>query len=439
MYPELTQLIGEFRDRMLIPFSPAHIYDKESSLSERPDLFWPEMDYLSEFTQNKLLRWDDKKKRMSAEIATARQVAISLVESRELIKEFSDFNKIVSYMRESYDDLDISDEEGLIDRLEMMLNMKFEIEEGKQESVKDHLQKSFEKSQEIQNNPEMYRELRKQMHKQFRLESNASNWDGDVISKINAVIKEETEHEDFISFVADMLKEEERQDRSLFYTQCYVHLGNIGFWPDEIKKNKGMKNHMYDALHSFYGGHCDYFVVKDKRMEKKTKALFQAFGVYTKVVRYDELELELRTVFSDSTSLADIGRLIEEEGDALRVEGDLVVGNYELDTSFLDYFTHVKVEIGHPQKITGITYTRAGYNYSNFLYYHEFDSILKRIGVYLGEADLDNLLENFKTGVKEKGEHFEDFGFADHAFIRLYANHEEFVFCMMLYSSEMCA
>lgn len=436
-FPELAKVLTKHKDRLLIPFSPAHVFDKLSTVSVRPELFWPEMDYITEFTQSKLLRFDRKTKSMYAEIATGREVAEAIIDADNLKRKYENFGNIVQELHAFDDEYPIEGHKEQLEKLRSMLDQKFPISGQEDIPLKDHIQTKMDSHYEIQHNPIRYRELRHQMYKELRLE-NASNWKGDIMSQVDAQIQTKTEHSDFVSYVRGMIDEKEQDDRCLIYTQCYIQLGNLGYYPDKITERKGIKNHMYDALHSYYAGHCDYFVLMDERLEKKSRALYQALKIDTKIIRYDQLLEELELTLSAPDKLANLELLYERDGvQAFKESGDLLTATFKLDANFLDYFTHVTVEYGHPRGMMAMVYTKEYYNYSTFLFFHEFDTIITRVAEFLAVHDTLTLLQKFKKGVRESGIYTEDIAFAGTAFVRLWANRERIDMCIMIFSKEM--
>ncbi len=56
-----------------------------------------------------------------------------------------------------------------------------------------------------------------------------------------------------------------------------------GYQPDER-----FSNLIDDALHTFYGAHCDYFVTMDKRCLAKAKKIYGDLKIASKAVSLSE-------------------------------------------------------------------------------------------------------------------------------------------------------
>lgn len=73
----------------------------------------------------------------------------------------------------------------------------------------------------------------------------------------------------------------------MVYYMSYVFLDFFGFNKESRKKVK-FYNLQADAVHSFYGSYCDCLVSDDEGVRDKTKVLYKAYGINTKVYSVDE-------------------------------------------------------------------------------------------------------------------------------------------------------
>ena len=77
----LKKIINKHRDKLLIPYSHAHINDKQQSKDTHADLFWLDIDFFSEFSQEKILLYNKEKGEARSGVGNAREVYKNL-ESR---------------------------------------------------------------------------------------------------------------------------------------------------------------------------------------------------------------------------------------------------------------------------------------------------------------------------------------------------------------------
>ena len=100
-FPELANFISENRNKLLIPYSQAHISDKLPSKEVNESLFWSDLDYITEFAQSKLVLYDSKKRYSVPYVVNAREVLKEIIEDSELIEEFSSIDNIISFMEKA--------------------------------------------------------------------------------------------------------------------------------------------------------------------------------------------------------------------------------------------------------------------------------------------------------------------------------------------------
>ena len=69
----------------------------------------------------------------------------------------------------------------------------------------------------------------------------------------------------------------------------FLKLDFVGYGDQPLNEKNQFDNLFNDALHCFYGAHCDIYVTKDKKSIKKTKAVYQDEQISTRLVKSTEL------------------------------------------------------------------------------------------------------------------------------------------------------
>lgn len=279
---------------------------------------------------------------------------------------------------------------------ELMEQTSFDIENNDELSVKEILQKSADFVHSLLNNPSAYKENRIKVQEDFQLTSNSGNWDTGVIDKIDEHLKSIGKSDGFLKLVENSFDDKSKMNRFSFFTLAYQYLNLVGYKADEIK-NSGIKNHLQDATHAFYAGHCDFFISMDKKLTAKSKAIYEKFNIQTKIIHPSDLLNELETnllkngieeVLTSAFKNMPIDSLIEDG-----IQKSL----YRLDNYFLDYFTHTQTERNT------IIFSKLQTNYSNFLFYEEHDTLIRNFNDYFGvELDSNSIIEKFKSNIKEE-------------------------------------
>ena len=67
-----------------------------------------------------------------------------------------------------------------------------------------------------------------------------------------------------------------------------MQLDFVGYGSDKLTEKNQYDNLFNDALHCFYGAHCDFFITADKKTYKKTKAVYQSENISTQVMKPKE-------------------------------------------------------------------------------------------------------------------------------------------------------
>lgn len=100
-----------------------------------------------------------------------------------------------------------------------------------------------------------------------KLEANSGNWNyEEVIRNIDKFLYRLGTNMTYLEYVESTLKYKKGSYTYYeFYSNAYLLLDMIGYKSDKLPKNSdNMQNIQADGEHSFYGGHCDYFVAIDK-------------------------------------------------------------------------------------------------------------------------------------------------------------------------------
>lgn len=69
---------------------------------------------------------------------------------------------------------------------------------------------------------------------------------------------------------------------------AFSALNFLGFWPDNAKKTTPIAS-FNDSMHAGNAALCSYFVTEDKTLRIKTQAVYELFGVETRVVNVAEI------------------------------------------------------------------------------------------------------------------------------------------------------
>jgi len=443
--PDISNILAKNRNKLLIPFSQAHIYDKLTSRAH--DRFWPDIDFISSFTDKKLLNYNKKSKFTHCEIASVREVFEAIDEGIALREKLSDVDNMVKFLNDGITELieEFSESEATVDQEGVMVFKEFyDVMNNtldSKDNYKDLIQEAMNKACSIEKDPLEYKKQREEMLKSFKLPSHFMQLELDqVIEHIDNEIRIKTRHDNFLEYAREDLKETDKEDSFLNYIQCYFTLGNIGYYADKIvvDKEKVFQNHLNDSMHSFFGAHSDYFVVLDRRLKAKTKVLYKLFNIDTLVVSPNELIEELNIRLVNNTNVDDVLNVINKNQpvDTL-IEDGIYKFLYRLEHYFLDYFTHVQIEKPTLIEPIKIMFLKQYSNYSNVLFFEEFDSVIKNIQKYLNLTETDDVvLEEFKLGIKRNRKYSKEYFIGRLIHAQLIVDGKQFYFSMSIFTEE---
>lgn len=395
----LSEFIESNRGRIITPISPAHISDKLPSKTHPK--FKGDLDFLTKFSEKQVMQFDGQKKSTSPHLATAWDI-LEFVESSENLFSDEDLSDLFSIT--NYEDSGIEPTEELIEmdkKIETLLNTELYDFQGNEVTFQELMVGLMTKFRDYEQIPEKYKENRDEIWGQFKLPSHAGSWSENVIDKINVELKSAGK-EDFLTMSSPPDNNEKLQNAFSAFINAYLNFNTLGYKPDDISKNKGFRNHFNDASHAFYGGNCDYFVVKDKKMYPKAKALYDAFNVSTKVVTVEEFLLDCNNILiEDSSDIGELSKSINNDQpiDYLIEEG-YIKHLFRLEGRMFDYFTHVQTEkpIGNNEGVVTVMLMKQLNNYSDFMFYSEHDTVFRKVHeVFGGGIDVDQELEKFKA------------------------------------------
>lgn len=431
-FPELARFISDNRSKLLIPFSQAHVRDKLPSKDFNEDLFWKDIDYITQFAQSKLIIYDDKKGQSIPCIATARDVLEDILDTNKTLEEFSNIDNIISFIEETANDLDVPSIGKMFKGLFDLPALEDVHESMQGDTYREQLQKSADYMNSIRNDPEEYKRNTNLVKDEFGLPTHSGQWVKGVIDKVDTHINKQGKFDDFTSLVDNGFDDKKNLGSYNYYIQSYLMLNLIGFKSDEIsvKRNKGMPNHLQDATHSYYGGHCDYFIAMDKKLIAKTNALYEKFKVSTKVLQPSEIIEELANKLEEYDLAQTVEKTIEIPPVGTLEEDGIIKGVFRIEQFWLNYFTHLQREIDPKTGRNLLLFTKLNSTYSNFMFYEEHDKLISSVHDLFGiESEKNKVIEKFK--VPKTDDRFVEY-FLDSCYVKLTTSGSQFYLWIVL-------
>lgn len=147
-----------------------------------------------------------------------------------------------------------------------------------EQSMYGLMQDIFELQKSMFSDYTVYKEIRSEMHKHFVISRS-----GKAPSEVLKAMEKNLSRNGF-----EQVKElsEKTYSKNAFYDRfmtTYTQLDKFTVLKEKLSKSNTWKQMFNDAMHSFYGGHCNFFITNDSATFEKSKAIYEKFGISTKL------------------------------------------------------------------------------------------------------------------------------------------------------------
>lgn len=418
-FNELKEFIEKHKKYLQFPYSPAHFTDLMKSYHLSNDFFYEDLDTLEYLSEKHLLRWGGKG--VEPLFATPKEY-FETEKDKDDIFEQIDVEKLLQELDNSLGDLGIGNIGSTLKSLLQLQPVGVEITKENEKTLRSmfpnlelnssmwDLMKEIELfSKKILTDGEYYKNFRKSISDSgFKLDRNSGNWNyTEVVGNIDKFLESFGTKMTYLDYVESSLKyKKEPYNYHEFFTMAYLLLDMIGYKTDKLpKQSDNMQNIQADGEHSFYGGHCDYFVAIDKKLRIKSQVLYNEFNIPTIVLHPSELIGELEKVIDSSIKEDVLGEVLSfcipenlVESYPLSEENKIETYAYKLPKFYFNYFNYVIQSIIKDNNIIVFTFRKAFKNYSRFIYFTEperlIDSIVETFGGY-EKHDIEELKRKF--------------------------------------------
>ena len=412
-FQEINEFIDKYKQYMQFPYSPAHFTDLMKSYNPDNTFFNSDLETLENLSGKHHIRWE--KDRVKPLFGQPKEF-FEGVKDNEDISDLMDMEKIFMNLDESLNDIGLS-------KVGILMKSLFELQPSGieiTEENRDVLKKMFPNikpgssmwdlmkdigpfSSKLLKDREYYKDFRNLLAEQgFKLEANSANWSYDaVIKNIDEFLLKLGVKMSYLEYVETSLKYKKSPITQFeFYTTAYLMLDMIGYKTDKLPKaTDNLQNIQADGEHSFYGGHCDYFVSMDKKLGVKSKVLYNEFNIDTKIIEPKDFISELSKVIDPLTNNINF---IEEAIDFCKKEsiiesyvdenGDGVESiAYKLPRFYFNFFNYV-VYTNYPEQGGFVmTFRKVFKNFSRFVYFTESETLIDSVCNYFGYENKEEL------------------------------------------------
>ena len=214
----------------------------------------------------------------------------------------------------------------------------------------------------------------------FKVDSNAGNWAvKDVVPNITTWLKSLGVNKSFEEFVLMGFGNKNNVDDFQFFISAYSLLDMIGYKSDKLPKSSNAMNSVStDAQHAYFAAFCDYLITQDTHLASKALALYNEFGISTKIITPQD-SIEVLDEKRNDNLVTFIQEQLTEENIERREERSIV---YKFTHRFLGIFTHC-VRYDENDCIV-LEFKLSFDNYSYFIFYDEAAIMVDAVANCLG-------------------------------------------------------
>ena len=312
-FSNIKDFIIKHKKQLLFPYTPAHFMDLMKSYTPNNKFFEEDLETLGFLSDKHLLRWE--KDRVNPLFATPKDYFESEKNQENFYEEF-DMENLLQDLNESFSDVGLDKIGDLMksllqsqpcgidltkDNAKIIGNMFPNLRSNS--TMWDLFKEIGPFSKKFIQDRQYYKDFRKMIGDTgFKLESNSGNWSYDeVIKNIDDFLLKLGTNKTYLEYIESMFNNRnESANNYSFYTTAYLMLDMIGYKMDKLPKaTNNMLNIQADAMHSFYGSYCDYFIAKDNNLRIKSKVLYNEFNIETKIIEPNELISELTGIIDN--------------------------------------------------------------------------------------------------------------------------------------------
>lgn len=432
-FKEIKDFIDIHKQYFQFPYSPAHFTDLMKSYNPGNEYFNEDLETLEYLSGKHHIRWE--KDRVKPLFEKPKEF-FERIKDHEDLSDFMNMEKIFIDLDESLKDIQLSKAGTLMKSLFELQSSGIEITEENRNVLKkmfpnlksdssmwDLIKDIGSFSQKLLKDGEYYKDLRNSLAEQgFKLDANHGNWTYDkVIRNIDDFLSKIGLKMTYLEYVDMSLKHKKDPITQYeFYTTAYLMLDMIGYKTDKLpKQTDNMQNIQADGEHSFYGGHCDYFVAMDKKLIVKSKVLYNEFNIDTKIIEPKDFIIELEKAIDPLTNNIN---LIQQAIDFCKKENiveyftaennssvESIV--YKLPRFYFNFFNYVVYNNYPEQEGFVLTFSKAFKNFSRFIYYTESETLIDSVCEYFGYENKEELALKKNEFVYEDKETIFDWNF----------------------------
>ena len=391
--------LKKYKSTLLYCYSHGHLLDFKQDKSDKK---FADLDFIETLADDNYISYNGMDKYTSCYLAKPREAFEGLGEDTKIdFKSIFDIDTSI---------LPIEQQEQFANAKNLLFNQEFDLgfmaanpmpDDAKQALSKFlpvtkskftflELTEQFMQLYDVMNEDKTaYKDLRNYLDKnlnngKFVVDDNNTDFNHDLK---NSMLKKT-----FVEFVNNTLNSDGKKQVADydFHVQAYTSLDLLGISKDPSRKAR-FRNIFNDGMHSYYGAFCDYVVSSDEDFIKKTKALYKLIDLKTEVVSLNEFMQSIDIIANieekDLTTFIQVLKVDISKGIVLSSKPSLRYNRHTTTIKpfhlYLSYFN--KMEHMSEPNFDYIVFTNQRHNYSNFVFYKEFEAVTNKAAKLFGD------------------------------------------------------
>ena len=392
-YSLLYSILNKNKKNIYLPYSQTHLNDLLRSFSkskEAEQYTYEDLDFLSELSQDLCLHYDSVNKEIKPIIFNARQAFENLEKNVsmdfDLDRIFSGHDdpvldnigkSIIKLLKSVPSGIDLDSQS--LGTPELSYFDNFLVNTKKENNLYGVLKDMLN----IINNPKehskIYTQSRNSNIERMKIDTNPKNW-GEPFNYLEKTALKNSNGQSFKDVIDLSINNQSKRTSQVdnFITH-YLSLDLFGYFRDNQ-----LSNLLDDAMHAYNGAFCDCFITDDKNTLAKAKAVYDYFNISTSVCSSSEFTNILTNLkIVDKLSPGELFNCITKA----ILDSDLILeamdsnnnpsAIYKIEKPIMSFFN--RLQLTDYEDYKSIFLFKKGGNFSNFMFWLEFESIINTI------------------------------------------------------------
>lgn len=399
-YSGIRSFLDANKDKISMPFSPAHFEDISKSDNPGNDKIHEDIETMEHLCRNYYLAYDKEKDMALPYIASPSVYYNQYKSSPTTISEVINPENF-----EKFCGIDVIESDP---RIRQILNMpvrmpelnipeslpfyKLDSRQNEVITLKELILLMISIINKIMTDRETYKALRGT--KGAMPIPNIEGSPSEIIPFLNSCFEKAGLEYNFMGLVGQALECQKSDSFFMRFLTTYLLL-DMFYKSDKLhKKGNNATNIVADAMHAYYAAYCDYFVTDDKRLAEKAAVLYKEFHINVPIISSKEIPERISPLLWQNTEhILDIIKDIvsssyfdnRSEAYGVNENDDEITWIVAFKRYYFNFFNYANVSLLKNNNVLIITMLRRFSCRSRYVFYNEVAQLLTLLSDTFGE------------------------------------------------------